>query len=108
MSYEVWFGQNGKWFGYHSFKYKMDAQRYEERYQTVFPNLNVEIRRESTCKLVDGVTKVTPIDRVINDCKRRADDAWWDGNDEEARLHEQEQKLYEQDKEEGILWVPNF
>ena len=26
MSYEVWFGQNGKWFGYHSFKYKMDAQ----------------------------------------------------------------------------------
>ena len=27
MSYEVWFGQNGKWFGYHSFKYKMDAQR---------------------------------------------------------------------------------
>ena len=44
MSYEVWFGQNGKWFGYHSFKYKMDAQRYEERYQTVFPNLTVEIR----------------------------------------------------------------
>ena len=35
--------------------------------------------------------KVTPIDRVINDCKRRADDAWWDGNDDEARLHEQEQ-----------------
>ena len=44
MSYEVWFGQNGKWFGYHSFKYKMDAKRYEERYQTVFPNLTVEIR----------------------------------------------------------------
>ena len=44
MSYEVWFGQNGKWFGYKSFKYKMDAQRYEERYQTVFPNLTVEIR----------------------------------------------------------------
>ena len=44
MSYEVWFGQNGKWFGYHSFKHKMDAQRYEERYQTVFPNLTVEIR----------------------------------------------------------------
>ena len=44
MSYEVWFGQNGNWFGYHSFKYKMDAQRYEERYQTVFPNLTVEIR----------------------------------------------------------------
>ena len=42
--------------------------------------------------------KVTPIDRVINDCRRRADDAWWDGNDDEARLHEQEQKLYEKDK----------
>ena len=52
--------------------------------------------------------KVTPIDRVINDCKRRADDAWWDGNDEEAKLHELEKKLYEQDKEEGMLWVPNF
>ena len=37
--------------------------------------------------------KVTPIDRVINECKRRADDAWWDGNDDEARLHEQEAKL---------------
>ena len=58
---------------------------------------------------VDGWRyKVTPIDRVINDCRRRADDAWQDGNDEEARLHEQEQKLYELDKEEGILWVPNF
>ena len=44
MSYEVWFGQNGKWFGYHSFKYKMDAQRYEKRYQKVFPSLTVEIR----------------------------------------------------------------
>ena len=45
MSYEVWF-DNGKgfWVGYHSFKSKMDAQRYEERYQTVFPNLTVEIR----------------------------------------------------------------
>ena len=45
MSYEVWFGQNDRWFGYHSFKHKMDAQRYEERYKKVFPNLTVEIRR---------------------------------------------------------------
>ena len=52
--------------------------------------------------------KVTPIDRVINDCKRRADDAWWDGNDEEARLHEAEAKLYEDDRERGVEWVPNF
>lgn len=52
--------------------------------------------------------KVTPIDRVINDCRRRADDAWWDGKDEEAKLRELEKKLYEQDKEEGMLWVPNF
>ena len=54
------------------------------------------------------ISKVLPIDRVINECKRRADDAWWDGKDEEAKLHEQEVKLYEQDKEEGVLWVPNF
>ena len=53
--------------------------------------------------------KVTPIDRVINECKRRADDAWWDGNDDEARLHEQEAKLHEEDRDErGYQWVPNF
>ena len=52
--------------------------------------------------------KVTPIDSVINDCKRRADDAWWDGNDDEARLHEAEAKLYEDDRERGVEWVPNF
>lgn len=54
------------------------------------------------------LSRVEPIDRVINECRRRADDAWWDGKDEEAKLHELEKKLYEQDKEEGILWVPNF
>jgi len=45
MSYEVWFGQDGVWFGYHSFKHKMDAQRYEERYKKMFRKLTVEIRR---------------------------------------------------------------
>ena len=54
------------------------------------------------------VSKVVPIDRVLNECRRRADDAWWDGKDDEAKLHEQEVKLYEQDKQEGVLWVPNF
>ena len=54
------------------------------------------------------ISKVVPIDRVLNECRRRADDAWWDGNDEEAKLHEQEVKLYEQDKQERVLWVPNF
>ena len=46
MKYEVWFGQNGNWFGYHTFKYKMHAERYEERYKKVFPNLTVEVRRK--------------------------------------------------------------
>ena len=41
MIYEVWFGQNGKWFGYHSFKHKMDATLGLEKYKTVFPKLNV-------------------------------------------------------------------
>lgn len=54
------------------------------------------------------LARVEPIDRVINECRRRADDAWWDGKDEEAKLRELEKKLYEQDKEEGMLWVPNF
>ena len=46
MKYEVWFGQNGKWFGYHSFKHLWDANRYEERYKEVFPDLTVEVRRK--------------------------------------------------------------
>ena len=45
MSYEVWFGQDGNWFGYHSFKHRMDAVRYELRYLKMFPKLTVEIRR---------------------------------------------------------------
>jgi hypothetical protein len=45
MSYEVWFGQNGKWFGYHSFKNLWDAKRSEQRYKDVFPNLTVEMRK---------------------------------------------------------------
>ena len=56
----------------------------------------------------DWLYKVTPIDRVIHDSKRRADDYWWEGDDDEARLEEAYIKLYEQDREEGIEWVPNF
>lgn len=52
--------------------------------------------------------KVEPIDRVINECRRRADDAWWDGHDDDAKLEEAYAKVYEQEREEGILWVPNF
>ena len=44
MSYEVWIGQKGKWFGYHSFKHLWDAKSYKERYQKVFPNFYVELR----------------------------------------------------------------
>ena len=54
------------------------------------------------------LARVEPIDRVINECRRRADDLWWDGEDEDARIEEAYIKLYEQEKEEGILWVPNF
>ena len=46
MKYEVWFGDNNKWFGYHTFKHHWDAVRYEERYKKVFPKLTVEIRRK--------------------------------------------------------------
>ena len=52
MKYEVWFGQNGNWFGYHTFKSKMDAERYEERYKKVFPNLTVEVRRKEVILLI--------------------------------------------------------
>ena len=54
------------------------------------------------------VARVDPIDRVINNHRRRADDLWWDGHDEDAKLDEAYAKVYEQEREEGILWVPNF
>ena len=54
------------------------------------------------------LARVEPIDRVINECRRRADDLWWDGHDEDAKIEEAYIKLHEKEKEEGILWVPNF
>ena len=54
------------------------------------------------------LAKVEPIDRVINECRRRADDSWWEGRDEEARIEEAYAKIWEQDKEEGILWATTF
>ena len=51
---------------------------------------------------------VSPIDRVINEHRRKADDAWWDGEEDEAKLHELYVKTYESDKDMGVLWVPNF
>ena len=56
----------------------------------------------------EQIAKVEPVDRVINECRRRADDAWWEGRDEEARIEEAYAKIWEQDKEEGILWATNF
>ena len=45
MSYEVWFGKDGNWFGYHSFKYRMEAVACELKYLNIFKDLTVEIRR---------------------------------------------------------------
>ena len=45
MSYEVWFGKDGKWFGYHSFKHRMEAVACELKYLKIFRDLTVEIRR---------------------------------------------------------------
>ena len=45
MSYEVWFGKDGKWFGYHSFKYRMEAVDCELKYLKIFRDLTVEIRK---------------------------------------------------------------
>jgi len=45
MSYEVWFGKNGKWFGYHPFKHRMEAVACEIKYLEIFRDLTVEIRR---------------------------------------------------------------
>lgn len=71
-------------------------------------NVNVYGWRYKPTQSEHQLARVEPIDRVINECRCRADDAWWDGHDDDAKLEEAYAKVYEQEREEGILWVPNF
>lgn len=54
------------------------------------------------------IAKVLPIQRVINDTRRRADDYWWEGEDIKARNEEQNLAHLIELQEEGEVWYPNF
>jgi len=51
---------------------------------------------------------VLPIQRVINETRRRRDDYDWDGYHDKARLEEKELEHLLQQQEQGELWCPNF
>lgn len=54
------------------------------------------------------IAKVLPIERIINDTRRRADDYWWEGEDDKAKAEEVDLADLKQQQEEGVVWVPNF
>lgn len=54
------------------------------------------------------IAKVLPIQRVINETRRRADDYWWEGQDDKAKAEEEDLKDLEQRQERGEVWYPNF
>ena len=54
------------------------------------------------------IAKVLPIQSVINNTRRRADDYWWEGEDKKAIVEEKYLDHLEQLQERGELWYPNF
>jgi len=54
------------------------------------------------------ISKVLPIQRVINETRRRRDDYDWDGHHDKARLEEKDLEDLLQQQEQGELWCPNF
>ena len=54
------------------------------------------------------IAKVLPIERIIKDTRRRADDYWWEGEDDKAKAEEADLADLKQQQEEGVVWVPNF
>ena len=54
------------------------------------------------------IAKVSPIERIINETRRRADDYWWEGEDDKAKAEEADLADLKQQQKEGVVWVPNF
>ena len=54
------------------------------------------------------ISKVLPIQRVINQPRRRRDDYEWDSYPDKARLEEKDLEDLLQQQEQGELWCPNF
>tara|TARA_A200000159_G_C7155855_1_gene269194 strand:- start:187 stop:357 length:171 start_codon:yes stop_codon:yes gene_type:complete len=54
------------------------------------------------------ISKVLPIQRVINETKRRRDDYDWDGHPDKAKLESKYLEELKDLQEKGELWYPNF
>ena len=54
------------------------------------------------------IAKVQPIERVMIDTRRRADDYWWEGEDDKAKVEEADYKDLVEQQKRGVVWVPNF
>ena len=54
------------------------------------------------------IAKVLPIEKVMNDTRRRADDYWWEGEDDKARVEEKYLDHLKELQEGGEVWYPNF
>ena len=54
------------------------------------------------------IAKVLPIQSVINNTRRKADDYWWEGEDDKARVEEKYLDHLKELQEGGEVWYPNF
>jgi len=54
------------------------------------------------------ISKVLPIQRVINETRSRRAGYDWDGYPDKARLEEKDLEDLLQQQERGEIWCPNF
>jgi Zn-finger nucleic acid-binding protein len=54
------------------------------------------------------IAKVVPIERVINETRRRKDDYEWEGDYEKAKKEMDYIKELKELQEKGEVWYPNF
>ena len=54
------------------------------------------------------IAKVVPIERVLNETRRRKDDYEWEGDFEKALLEGEYLKELKDDEAKGVTWYPNF
>ena len=54
------------------------------------------------------ISKVVPIERVINETRRRKDDYEWEGEYEKAKAEMDYIKELKELQEKGEVWYPNF
>ena len=54
------------------------------------------------------IARVRPIERYSKDTGRRADDYWWEGEEDKAKPEEANCVDLKQQQEAGVVWIPIF